>query len=70
MIPADVRRQLSINEGDTLHLRVRNGEIILATRADAIRRAQKLFLSVDPSGDWTSELMEERRAEAGSEVAG
>lgn len=63
MIPADIRQQLSIAEGDTLHIRVRDGEIVLITRADAIRRAQKLFLSVDPGGDWTSELISDRRVE-------
>lgn len=68
MIPAEVRRQLHIGEGDVLSVGIQEGRIVLTSRKEAIRRAQAFFKSVDPDRVLSEELSEDRRREAQAEL--
>jgi len=66
LIPASVRRQLGLEEGSELILRVEeNGEIRLISRALALAHAQnQLRRHVPPGRSLAKELIAERQAEA------
>lgn len=67
VIPAALRNAAGLEVGDAVVLRIENGEIILASRARQIRRAQQLVRSAIPAakgGLISEELIAERRAEA------
>ena len=64
VIPAAYRQATGLNVGDEVVLRVENGEIILASRVQQIRRAQELVRQCIPAGKLLSEeLIANRRAE-------
>ena len=68
VIPAEVRKQPGLKEGDRLHLRVEDGEIRLFSVREGMRKAQELlrpYLEGKPS--LADELIAERRAEAARE---
>jgi AbrB family looped-hinge helix DNA binding protein len=68
VIPAEVREQLGLKVGDRLVLRVEDGEIRLFTRAEGIRKAQRIFSKYRQEGvSLSDELIAERRAEAARE---
>lgn len=69
VIPAEVRRALEVQEGDSLVLDVKDGEIRLYSRREQLRRAQALFQRYFPPGgvSLVDELIAERRAEAARE---
>lgn len=68
VIPAEVRRALQVQEGDSLLLDVKDGEIRLYSRREQLRRAQALFRQYIPEGvSLVDELIAERRAEAARE---
>ena len=67
VIPAEIRRQLDLKEGDTVLWEFRDGEAWLTTRAANIKRAQQLFQKYCPPRPGRSivdEFIAERRAEA------
>ena len=66
LIPAPVRRQLGLEEGSELILRVEdNGEIRLSSRALALAHAQNQLRRYVPAGrSLAKELIAERQAEA------
>jgi len=68
MLPADVRRQLGIGEGEVLLVKVEDGKITLTSRKEALRRVQAYFKQFEPDRVWSEELMEERRREAQAEL--
>ncbi len=68
MIPADIRRQLQIGEGSLLSVVVKDGQIILTSRKEALRRAQAFCRSVQPDRVLSDELSEERRRKAMAEL--
>jgi AbrB family looped-hinge helix DNA binding protein len=65
VIPADVRQDLGLQEGEELLL-FRDGDgIRITTYRDAIRRAQELFARIKKPGESVvDELISERRVEA------
>ncbi len=68
MIPAAFRRELGIRPGDPLVLTLEDGQLHLTTREHAVVRAQQAVrgrLGSDRS--LVEELIQERRAEAGSD---
>ena len=70
VLPAALRRQLNIDEGDTLAVRTtRDGYALEAIKPDAaMRRVQDMVAAkVPPEVDLVQELLDERRAEAGAE---
>jgi antitoxin component of MazEF toxin-antitoxin module len=66
VIPAALRAQLDLQDGDQLLWSVRNGELIATTQRAQLQHAQALFQSYLPSGSpsLADELIAERRAEA------
>lgn len=67
VIPAKIRKQLELSEGDQLECEVENGVLTLMTRKQKIRRALKHFherYPPDPDRSLVDELISERRAEA------
>lgn len=68
VIPAGFRRELALEEGDRLVLRVIDGEIRIMSVREGIRKAQQLVRQhVHPGVSMVDELIAERRAEAARE---
>lgn len=68
VIPAEHRRQLGLEIGDEVIVRVEGGELRILTRAEAVKRAQeKVRRHIKGSRSLVDELTAERRAEAGRE---
>ena len=67
-LPADVRRQLNLKEGDPILIEVVNGEVHLRSQREAIRRIQERMRKYIPEGvSVVDELIADRRREAASE---
>lgn len=73
VIPAELRRELGISDGDSLVLeRDARGGIVLKTFAQVVREVQDEVRAALPPGDRSSivdELLADRRAEAAREDA-
>jgi AbrB family looped-hinge helix DNA binding protein len=70
IIPSHIREFLHFKVGDTVILRVDDGELRVISQAEAIRRAQMLVAQYIPSSvSLVDELIEERRREAAKEAA-
>ena len=68
IIPAAVRRALGFKAGDALTLVVKDGELSLLRRQDALRNMQQRLRPLrDPASPAVDELLDERRAEAARE---
>jgi AbrB family looped-hinge helix DNA binding protein len=64
VIPAEIRRELGLHEGEPLNMRVVNGELRIWTLSEGIRRAQTLAGAyVRPGESIVDELIAERREE-------
>lgn len=65
VIPANFRRELGVDVGDEVILRLTGGEVRILTRSQAIREAQALVRNCVPAGrSLVKELLQERRKEA------
>lgn len=66
VIPAALRLQLDIKDGDQLIWTVRDGELVATTRRAQLGKAQALFQHYVPknSPSLADELIAERRAES------
>ena len=65
VIPAELRRELGLEIGDEVIVRVEDNELRILTRAEAIKRAQeKVRRHVKGGRSLVDELSAERRAEA------
>lgn len=66
VIPAALREQLGMRDGDQLLWELRDGELVVTTRAAKLRRAQALFRKYVPADapSVADELIAERRAES------
>lgn len=69
VIPAAMRAQLDMREGDQLIWRVDGDQLVVTTRRAQLRKAQAMFRQVVPSDapSVVDELIAERRAEAARE---
>ena len=68
VIPAHFRKALGVHEGDELMISLRDGEIRIFTRDQAIRNIQAMVRRYVPEGrSLADELIQERRAEAARE---
>lgn len=69
VIPAALREQLDIKDGDQLIWTVRDGELVATTRRAQLSKAQDLFQKFVPknSPSLADELIAERRAASASE---
>lgn len=70
VIPARIRRSLSIEPGDTLVVRVVEGRIVLEKRADVLARVRGRFEGVPEGVSLADDLISERRKEARRGPAG
>jgi DNA-binding transcriptional regulator/RsmH inhibitor MraZ len=70
LLPAKVRKQLKLEKGAVVIGRLEKEQLILWTRAEALRKAQAYFSQFRKKGDklWSDELIEERREEARREL--
>ena len=68
VLPAPFRKALGVKTGDDLILSLRDGEVRIFTRREAVRRAQGLVRRYFPEGRMLSEeLIRERKIEAARE---
>ncbi len=68
VIPAEFRRELGICVGDTVLVRLVDGELQVFTPRQGIKRAQEIVRKYVPEGvSLVDELIAERRAEAARE---
>ena len=69
VIPATLRAQLDIKDGDQLIWTVRDGELIATTRRRQLNKAQALFQKFAPQGSpsLADELIAERRVASETE---
>jgi len=68
VIPAKYRKALGLREGDTVTMRLEDGEIRLHGFDEGLRRAQALVREFIPDGvSLVDELIAERRREAALE---
>lgn len=68
VIPLEVRKMLSIKEGDTVLWELKDGAAMLTTRDQQLRQVQSLFKGLrSPDECWSDELINERHAEASRE---
>ena len=68
VIPAALREQLGLKDGDRLIWEIRAGELVVTTRLAQLRRAQDLVRRYVPDGvSLADDLISERRAEQAAE---
>jgi AbrB family looped-hinge helix DNA binding protein len=67
VIPVELRRELNIDQGETLVARVDADRLILEKRESVLKRLQSRFASVPSTVSLADELIAERRAEASLE---
>lgn len=73
VIPADIRRELGIKDGDSLIVdRDAHGGVVLRTRAQVVQDVRQSFRSMrgdaEPNGSVVSELLAERATAARREA--
>ena len=68
VIPVEYRRALELEEGDDVLVALRDGEVRIQAIHGAVQRAQQIVQRYVPKHrDLVSELISERRDEAGGE---
>lgn len=68
VIPAAYRKALGLKTGDEVLLKLEGDSLRVYSRAEAIRRAQKIVRKYVPEGvSLVNELLRERRREAANE---
>lgn len=73
VIPAELREQLQFKQGDQLLMEVKNGALVVTSKAQRIAQMRDEILAamppVEPGRSLADELIAERRAEAAKEEA-
>jgi AbrB family looped-hinge helix DNA binding protein len=64
VIPAQLREELGLREGDNLVARVEDDRLLMETRLAAFERLRRRFQEAAKGRDPVAELIAERRAEA------
>ncbi len=71
LVPAKVRKHLKLRKGSELIGSLDKQQLVLNTRAEALRRAQEYFSQFRPKGTlWSEEIIRDRRKEARRERKG
>jgi AbrB family looped-hinge helix DNA binding protein len=60
VVPADLRRELGLDEGSTLTATTRDGRLILEPRSVVLRRVRRRFADVPESTRLSDELIRDR----------
>lgn len=64
VVPAELRRELGLDEGSTLNATTRNGRLILEPRSVVLERMRRRFAQVPRSTSLREELIADRSDEA------
>lgn len=64
VIPATLRKELGLQEGDVLHARAEGGRLVLETPRSILERLRGQLRAAAGDRDLVAELLAERRAEA------
>lgn len=68
VIPAEIRRELALKEGDTVLWDFKDGVAVLTTRLAQLHQVQAQLKTLGQPGEsWCDELIADRRREAASE---
>jgi bifunctional DNA-binding transcriptional regulator/antitoxin component of YhaV-PrlF toxin-antitoxin module len=68
VIPADMRRELGLEEGVAVILKIQNAALTIQTKPAAMAKAKALIAQYVPAGiSLADELIADRRAEAAAE---
>ena len=68
VIPADIRRTLGLKDGDVVHVRVVDREVVITSAREALRHARSIARKyVTPGQSLADELIADRRREAQSD---
>jgi AbrB family looped-hinge helix DNA binding protein len=68
VIPANIRRSLSIKPGEELLIRVEDGRLVLESRAQVLERVQSWFAKIPKEVNLADELIAQRREEIRKEI--
>jgi AbrB family looped-hinge helix DNA binding protein len=69
LLPVKVRKQLNLRAGSQLIAPVKDEQLVLHTRAQALREVQEFFSRRRPAGTlWSEEIIKDRRREARREL--
>ena len=68
LVPVELRRALGVTPGEPLVARVRDRQLVIERREDALRRLKGRFANVPPGVSLADELIEDRRREAAAEA--
>jgi AbrB family looped-hinge helix DNA binding protein len=64
VVPAEIRRELSLAPGDVLIATVEDGRLVLQKRETVLRRLRQRFAHIPAGVSLADELISERRAES------
>jgi AbrB family looped-hinge helix DNA binding protein len=64
VVPAELRRELGLDEGSTLNATTRGGRLILEPRSVVLDRMRRRFVAPPRSTSLSKELIHDRRDEA------
>ena len=68
VIPVEIRRELALNDGDTVLWEMRDGLAVVTTRDQQLRQIQAQIKAVgNPNDCWSDELIADRRVEVARE---
>ena len=70
VVPAELRRELGLDEGSTLNATTRGGRLILEPRSVVLDRMRRRFEETPGSTSMSRELIDDRRDEARREDEG
>ncbi|MDP9185536.1 MAG: AbrB/MazE/SpoVT family DNA-binding domain-containing protein [Actinomycetota bacterium] len=68
VIPAEIRRELGLDEGSILGVRVLERALVIETRDVVLDRIRQRFASVPPDRSLAQEVIDERTEEARRET--
>jgi AbrB family looped-hinge helix DNA binding protein len=64
VVPAELRRELGLDEGSTLNATTRGGRLILEPRSVVLDRMRRRFAAAPGSTSLSQELLNDRKMEA------
>jgi AbrB family looped-hinge helix DNA binding protein len=64
VVPAELRRELGLDEGSTLNATTREGRLILEPRSVVLGRMRRRFATAPRSTSLSKELIDDRKNEA------